>query len=89
MILLYEWGVAELSSGHGPRSVGVTDQEQRATERMLEALTALPPGVPARGWVTVVSYSPSAGPYLRHESPVQASRDAFGAVHWAAIDGDD
>ena len=83
---LYEWAVAELDSR--PTPVGVTDQEERARDQMLEALTAVPLGISARGWVTVVYYSPSARGYLRYESPVQVSRDACGAVRWNGADGD-
>jgi hypothetical protein len=87
---LYEWGIAEVDSAHESRTVGVTDQEDRARDRVLEALTELPDGIAARGWVTVVYYtSANNGSYLRHWSPVQASRDASGLVQWTTTGDDD
>jgi hypothetical protein len=78
---LYDWGVA--TDAHGGRKVapvGVTDQEQRARERMLNALGTVPAGITARGWVILMAYAPSAGGYQRYEMTVRAERDASGAV---------
>jgi len=58
VIRLYEWGVAaDVRGGRRVAPVGVTDQEQRAQDRMLDALRAVPEGITARGWVTVMSYA--------------------------------
>lgn len=78
---LYDWGVA--TDAHGGRRVapiGVTDQEQRARDRMLDALGAVPVGMTARGWVTPMAYAPSVSGYQRYEMTVRAVRDASGAV---------
>jgi hypothetical protein len=82
---MYEWAVA---AGIGERArvspVGVTDKEPRARARMLEALQAVPDGVPACGWVTVMDYLPLVNGYDRYQTPVQAERDPGGAVRWVA-----
>ena len=81
-MLLYDWGVAtEVAGWRRVAPVGVTDQEQRARERMVEALNAVPAGTKARGWVMVMSYVPGLCGYHRYEPTVQAERDTSGAVH--------
>jgi len=80
---MYEWAV---SSGTGESTrvspVGVTDEGPRALTRMLEALHAVPGGVPACGWVTVIDWVSVIGGYDRYQSPVQVERDSSGAVRW-------
>jgi hypothetical protein len=81
MMRLYDWGVAaDARGGRKVAPVGVTDQEQRARDRMLDALGAVPVGVTARGWVIPMAYAPSARNYQRFEMTVRAERDASGAV---------
>jgi hypothetical protein len=47
---LYDWGVATEAVGGGRvEVVGVSDEEQRAHDRMVQALRAVPAGVAARG----------------------------------------
>jgi hypothetical protein len=78
---LFDWGVAtEVAGGRRVAPVGVTDQEQQARERMVEALSAVPAGTVARGWVMVMSYVPSMSGYQRYELTVQAERDTSGTV---------
>jgi hypothetical protein len=82
---LYEWCVAA-----GPRDrarvspVGLTDAEPRARARMLEALEAVPPGVPARGWVVAVLYVPAERGYDRYETRLCAERAGNGTLHVVA-----
>jgi hypothetical protein len=78
---LYDWGIAtDARGGRKVAPVGVSDQEQRARDRMLDALGTVPVGLAARGWVIVMAYAPSAGGYQRYEMTVRAERDASGAV---------
>ena len=78
---LFDWGVAtEVAGGRRVAPVGVTDQEQQARERMVEALSAVPAGTVARGWVMAMSYLPSMSGYQRYELTVQAERDTSGTV---------
>jgi hypothetical protein len=78
---LFDWGVAtEVAGGRRVAPVGVTDQERQARERMVEALSAVPAGTVARGWVMTMSYVPSMSGYQRYELTVQAERDISGAV---------
>jgi hypothetical protein len=80
-MLLYDWGVAtEVAGWRRVAPVGVTDQEQRARERMAEALSAVPTGTVARGWVMAMSYVPSMHGYQRYDLTVEAERDTSGAV---------
>jgi hypothetical protein len=80
-MLLYDWGVAtEVAGWRRVAPVGVTNQEQQARERMVEALRAVPAGRVARGWVMPMSYVPSMSGYLRYELTVQAERDTNGIV---------
>ena len=62
--------------------VGVTDEEPRARARMLEALDAVPAGIPARGWVTVMRYVPGLNIYDRYHTPIRAEREPGGEVRW-------
>ncbi len=82
---MYEWAVAS-GAGESLRvsPVGVTDEEARARGRMLEALRAVPGGVPACGWVTVMDFVSVIGGYDRYQTPVRVERDPGGAVRWAA-----
>jgi hypothetical protein len=89
VIRLYDWGVAaDVRGGRRVAPVGVSDQPQRALERMVEALSAVPAGVMARGWVTAMSYAPSAPGYQRYGLVVRAERDSSGTVQMIAVDGD-
>jgi len=82
---LFDWGVAtEVAGWRRVAPVGVTDQEQQARERMVEALDAVPAGTAARGWVMAMSYVPSMSGYQRYELTVQAERDTSGAVRLTA-----
>jgi hypothetical protein len=47
---------------------------------MLEALKAVPAGVPARGWVVAMLYLPLLCRYDRYETRVCAERTEAGAV---------
>jgi hypothetical protein len=86
---LFDWGVAtEVAGGRRVAPVGVTDQERQARERMVEALSAVPAGTVARGWVMAMSYVPSMSGYQRYDLTVQAERDASGAVHLTVSSND-
>jgi hypothetical protein len=47
---------------------------------MLEALSAVPEGFTARGWVTAMAYAPSTGSYQRFDPVLRADRAADGEV---------
>jgi hypothetical protein len=80
---LFEWGIATERGGQRRLSpVGVTDEEPRARARMLEALDAVPAGIPARGWVTVMRYVPGLNIYDRYHTPIRAERKPGGEVRW-------
>jgi hypothetical protein len=86
---LYDWGVAvDVTGGRRVAPVGVSDQQERASERMVQALCAVPAGITARGWVTAMSYAPSTSGYQRYGLVVRAERDASGAVQLLTVDGD-
>jgi hypothetical protein len=88
MMCLFEWGVAaDVRGGRRVTPVGVTDEELRAQSRMLEALSAVPDGVTARGWVTAMAYAPSTGSYQRFDPVVRADRAADGEVRVVAGGG--
>jgi hypothetical protein len=88
--IVYDWAIAtDAPPGHGSAAMGVSDQKQRARERMLMALGAVPAGVTARGWVIYSLYTPSAGRYLRYGFAVHAERDASGAVQVRDVPGID
>ncbi len=82
---MYEWAVA---TGTGAcqhvSPVGVADEEAQAQARMLDALLAVPGGVPACGWVTVMDFVSVLNGYDRYQTPVRAERDPGGAVRWSA-----
>jgi hypothetical protein len=78
---MYEWAVAAGMDEEARVSpVGVTDKAARARTRMLEALHAVPDGVPACGWVTVMDFVPLINGYDRYHTPVRAERDPGGVV---------
>ena len=84
-MLLYDWGVAtEVAGWRRVAPIGVSDQEQQARARMVQALSAVPAGTVARGWVMAMSYVPSMSGYQRYELTVQAERDTSGAVRLTA-----
>jgi hypothetical protein len=85
---LYDWGVASDVTGGRVAPVGVSDQQERARERMVQALRAVPAGITARGWVTAMSYAPSTSGYQRYGLVVRAERDTSGAVKLLPVDGD-
>ena len=87
---MYEWGIATDSGGRPRLSpVGVTDDGPRARMRMLEALGAVPDGVPVTGWVTVLMYVPAENGYDRFQTPVLVVRAPSGDVQWLAGGGDE
>src|ERR1035441_8426088 len=73
---MYEWAVA---AGMGEEARvspgGVTDKAAWARTRMLEALHAVPDGVAACGWVTVMDFVPLINGYDRYQTPVHAEGD--------------
>lgn len=78
---LFDRSIAtDVAGGCRVTPVGVSDQQQRAQEQMVEALRAVPTGVTARGWVMVMSIVPGACSYQRHGFAVRAQRDAGGGV---------
>jgi hypothetical protein len=78
---LYDWGVATGTDVAGRAGVvGVTDKQQRAQERMVQALHDMPAGVTARGWVTAMFYVPKECGYQRYGLAAWAERDASGSV---------
>ena len=80
---LYEWGIATESGGRTRLSpVGITDDEPNAQTRMLDALGAVPRGVPATGWVTVMDYVAARNDYDRFQTPVLVRRDQSGGLQW-------
>ncbi len=78
---LYEWGVAADVRGR-PRKLpaGVTNRALQARALMLEALGAVPGGVPATGWVTELDVVRNG--FDRQQTSVLVMRDASGAVRW-------
>jgi hypothetical protein len=89
-MLLYEWGVA---TGPGPDGrcspVGVASQQTIARTRMVDALLAVPCGVAARGWITVMGYVPARNGYQRFYTPARAERGPGGALRWVSGCADD
>ena len=78
---LYEWGVVADVRGR-PRlpPAGVTNHALRARALMLEALGAVPGGVPATGWVTELDVMRNG--FDRHQTSVLVMRDVAGEVRW-------
>ena len=78
---LYEWGVVADVRGR-PRSLpaGVTSHALEARALMLEALGAVPGGVPVTGWVTELDVVRNG--FDRQQTPVLVMRDASGVVRW-------
>ncbi len=77
---LYEWCVA---TGPGDRLTVhglINDAEPRACAKMVEALEAVPLGIPARGWVTAMLYLPGLGSYDRYSLRLCAERAGNGTV---------
>ena len=80
---LFEWGIATEWGGRTRLSpVGITDDEPNAQTRMLDALGAVPRGVPATGWVTVMDYVAARAGYDRFQTPVLVMRDQSGGLQW-------
>ena len=78
---LYEWGVVADVRGR-PRLLpaGVTNHALQARALMLEALGAVPGGVPATGWVTELDVVRTG--FDRHQTSVLVMRNASGEVRW-------
>jgi hypothetical protein len=78
---LYEWGVVADVRGR-PRSLpaGVSSRALQARALMLEALGAVPGGVPATGWVTELDVVRDG--FDRRQTSVLVMRDASGVVRW-------
>ena len=78
---LYEWGVVADVRGR-PRLLpaGVTNHALQARALMLEALGAVPGGLPATGWVTEIDVVRDG--FDRRQTSVLVMRDASGAVLW-------
>jgi hypothetical protein len=88
VMLLYDWGVAaDVAGGRRVAPVGVSDQPQRAQQRMVEALQAVPAGVTARGWVMTMAYVPGLRGYQHYDLAIQAERDATSTVHMISGNG--
>jgi hypothetical protein len=86
---LYEWAVATGPGSEARQTpVGVTGQQTIARTRMVDALLAVPHGIAARGWITVMSYVPSRNCYQRFDTPVRAEREPGGALRWVSGAGD-
>jgi len=82
---MYEWCIAT-GPADSPRvsPVGLTDAEPRARTRMLEALGAVPTGIPARGWVVALLYLPVLCCYDRYETRLCAERTENGTLRLVA-----
>lgn len=83
---LYEWGVAADVQGR-PRLLpaGVTNHAPQARVLLLEALSAVPEGVPATGWVTEVDVVQNG--FDRQQTSILVMRDASGAMSWLTDQG--
>jgi len=83
---LYEWGVVADVRGR-PRLLpaGVTNHAMQARVLMLEALGAVPEGVPATGWVTELDVVRNG--FDRQQTSILVMRDASGAVSWLTGQG--
>jgi hypothetical protein len=80
---LYEWGVvADVRGRPRTRPAGLTSHALQARDLMLEALGAVPGGVPATGWVTELDVVRNG--FDRQQTSVLVMRDASGAVRWLA-----
>ncbi len=78
---LYEWGVvADVAGRPRPLPAGVTNLAPQARALMLQALDAVPGGVPATGWVTELDVVRNG--FDRQQTSVLVMRDASGAVRW-------
>src|ERR1700727_2533132 len=79
---LYEWGVVADVRGR-PRKLpaGVTNRALQARALMLEALGAVPGGVPATGWVTELDIAVNG--FDRQQTPALGVWGACGAGGWA------
>ena len=89
-MLLYEWEVATGPEQEARRSpVGVASQQTIARTRMVDALLAVPRGVAARGWITVMGYVPAHNGYQRLYTPARAEREPGGTLRWISGRTDD
>src|ERR1700685_3728540 len=80
---LYEWGVVADVGGRPRRlPAGVTNLAPQAQALMLEALDAVPGGVPATGWVTELDFIWDS--FDRQQTSVLVMRDPPGAMLWLA-----
>ena len=80
---LYEWGVVADVEGR-PRRLpsGVTNLAPQAQALMLEALDAVPGGLPATGWVTELDFIWDS--FGRQQTSVLVMRDPSGTMLWLA-----
>ena len=76
---LYEWG-RHGRPGPALHAAGLTSHALQARDLMLEALGAVPGGVPATGWVTELDVVRNG--FDRQQTSVLVMRDASGAVRW-------
>jgi hypothetical protein len=80
---LYEWGVvADVAGRPRPLPAGVTNLAPQARALMLQALDAVPGGVPATGWVTELDFIWDS--FDRQQTSVLVMRDPSGTVLWLA-----
>jgi DNA-binding XRE family transcriptional regulator len=89
MMQLFEWGVTSKASrvSSATRSVGITDAAHRARTRMLEALSVVPAGLLARGWITAVGLGADRLTYDRLDTIALVIRDRNGQLRWQADGG--
>jgi hypothetical protein len=80
---LYEWGVVADVEGRPRRlPAGVTNLAPQAQALMLEALDAVPGGLPATGWVTELDFIWDS--FDRQQTSVLVMRDSSGTRLWLA-----
>jgi hypothetical protein len=80
---LYEWGVVADVGGRPRRlPAGVTNLAPEAQALMLEALDAVPGGLPATGWVTELDFIWDS--FDRQQTSVLVMRDPSGTMLWLA-----
>jgi DNA-binding XRE family transcriptional regulator len=83
---LFEWGMTSKAPriSAGTRSVGITDAAHQARSRMLEALSTVPAGLLARGWITAVALGADRLTYDRLDTIALVVREKNGQLRWQA-----
>jgi DNA-binding XRE family transcriptional regulator len=83
---LFEWGMTSKAPriSASTRSVGITDAAHQARNRMLEALSAVPAGLLARGWITAVALGADRLTYDRLDTIALVIREKNGQLRWQA-----